>query len=364
MPLASNTTLSSIYLNEVVCSPQFMPWTSSIANVHTIGLFKDYVEGISECDNGPYPQDDDSDDSDDSEDPDSDDAGWDDFQFDISDLECLSDLICRWYPTESLISLKAPKQIKTLHMESNLLISLECIEQYDQLTNLCISIEFAEAQPIFADVDLPDSLETINFDLSRRGFEKVNLKTLEIDPGLLEMMRFGIRQFPPNLKSFRVDAKSIRCSPAEWEFPQSLRKLELEVGLILSPIDIPPNLIDLYVVGESVSNLLPHNLPKSLTRLKTSLLPSGPREKVVDLPNLYSLEFNLNTQELFNWQLHPNIKMLDLSSNRLGSVNLKSSDVRNIDLSYNNVSSFDSLVLPENLEYCYTNRIVPGGIKF
>ncbi|KAG7662660.1 uncharacterized protein J8A68_003790 [[Candida] subhashii] len=291
--------------------------------------------------------------------------------FDLRGLESLNCLNIKSFPFESLYILKAPKQISALSIESSHLASLRSIAQYHQLKRLSLKIENEEARSILEDCKFPNSLESLQceWDHSQNMlFPRLeggprdmgmiaDLIPLEREPIFSPRVQFRIGRLPPNLKMLNIRSNWASCNPTEWDLPESLRVLILNVRTLLAPVTIPSRLVFFSLFAKSKDKILPRSLPKSLIYLNTSLLPSeATTNDLTDLSNLSSLEFSEYSQTCFEWKLPITLERLVLKYNKLCSINIKESNLKELNLSYNCFRSFDNLKLPETLEELQLNN--------
>ncbi|KAG7665614.1 uncharacterized protein J8A68_000820 [[Candida] subhashii] len=262
----------------------------------------------------------------------------------ISELKNLKSLKLMNWHSPNLNTLKAPKQIKNLELISRDLVSLDGIQVYKELNDFKLYVFHKDAYSILND-PLPNSIRRLTFDWKPDYSNQIGTGPSRLEEGKgMQPIRL-----PPKLRVLNVTTGSPLFCPQSWNFPTSLRVLSLNVAILPPQLQLPPNLIALDLHGYSTSNL-PDPLPKSLVRIRTSLLPST-KDSLVDLHNLSHIDFDFKRQPVtsFDWNLPSSLRRLILQYDQLKALKLESSKLRVVKVTLDSFSMFDELQLPDSV---------------
>ncbi|KAG7665613.1 uncharacterized protein J8A68_000819 [[Candida] subhashii] len=266
-------------------------------------------------------------------------GGWEIKEFDVSGLNNLKELKLENFYSETLRSLKGPKDLESLIAASHHLTSLDSIDQYTRLKQLQLRIMRAKAHSILS-CTFPDSLQKL-------GFEWWSGSIVDYETDYLEE-ELPI-SLPSNLQVLHVFTDSDLLSRNAWNFPQSLRVLSLNMSIMPPGFQLPPNLIALSI-SQCVNDRLPSALPKSLVRLSTSVLPPN-RFCLTRLTNLTYLRFTFVRQSIdsFNWRLPTSLRRLKVQQHQMSDFKVSLPHLKSVGLYVTSPGNFRICELPDSV---------------
>lgn len=266
-------------------------------------------------------------------------------KFNILKLKNLKHFTIQRAGLKTLANLKLPKKIQSLELVHTEITSLDTIEQYKYLKNLRLYV-YNEAFSGIVNCKFPDSLEQLTFSLpGHTSTSKIGAAITRLERGL------GLQpiQFPSKLKVLKILVNDPLFSPQEWIFPESLTILSLKTPVLPTKLKFPPNLMYLSICGY-LSGYLPQEMPKSLVRLKSSLLP--PRnDSLKELYHLTHLCFDFTNQPIasFDWELPENLRELTLKQGQLKSLKLDAPCLMEVKISLNSFTMLQDFTFPDSL---------------
>jgi len=180
-----------------------------------------------------------------------------------------------------------------------------------------------------------------------------NLKTLRLNWNQISSLN-GVN-LPDNLMQLYLENNLI--ASLSWiNFPNTIRNLQLSNNQIssLNGVNLPDNLSNLYLNDNQISSLNWINFPDNLSNLALSNNQINSLNGV-DLPDtLQHLELDSNEISSLNWINLPNtLQRLYLSNNQINSLNGVDlpDTLQHLELDSNEISSLNWINLPDTLQH-------------